>query len=462
MSKLEYAIVDIETTGGHAARSRITEIAIVVHDGTHIVERFESLVNPEMPIPFPITALTGITDEMVNSAPGFDEIAHRVYELLEGRVFVAHHVNFDYSFVRDHLEKNGYKWTAKKLCTVRLARKLRPGLSSYSLGRLCDRLEIPISHRHRAGGDADATTILFEKLLGWDTEGIIGQMLKKTSKEQQLPPHLPRAQYENLPDGPGVYYFHDRSGKPLYVGKAVNLRKRVAAHFTGHNIQAQRQHFLRDIHGVSFERCGTELMALLLECAEIKRLWPPYNRSLKRFEPKFGLFCYERLDGYMQLSVGAVPRHHQCIKTFYNQYEGISLLRKLQAQFELDFRFCSFGTRVPEQDRAGKSTEAEHFPTAAEYNQRVAAALQSLEASCTTYAIVDKGRTEDELSCVWVENATLYGMGYVPKDSDLSSPDDVRDSLTRYQGNHYMMQLISAFASRYPHKVYRPENPLPA
>src|SRR6185437_2393670 len=147
-----YAIVDIETTGSYAANNGITELAIVLYDGNKIVDRFESLVNPQMPIPRYIQVLTGILPEMMESAPLFSEMADRVYTLLKDAVFVAHNVNFDYSFIKFHLESCGYSLNSKKLCTVRLSRKLFPGLAGYSLGKLCRELNIPLENRHRAGG----------------------------------------------------------------------------------------------------------------------------------------------------------------------------------------------------------------------------------------------------------------------------------------------------------------------
>ena len=185
MKKQEYAIVDIETTGGNASDSRITEIAIIIHDGENVIERYETLVNPEKEIPIPIFALTGINNEMVANAPIFDDISEKVLEMLTDRVFVAHNVNFDYSFVRHQLEQAGFKWTAKKLCTVRAARRIRPGFPSYSLGKLCNSLDITLENRHRAGGDAAATAILFSRLLVWDDEGHIEQMIKNTAQDQR-------------------------------------------------------------------------------------------------------------------------------------------------------------------------------------------------------------------------------------------------------------------------------------
>ncbi len=156
-----YAIVDIETTGGYASAYGITEIAVYVHDGKRIVQHFETLINPQQKIPAYITALTGIDNFMVADAPFFEDVAPTIYELLSDSVFIAHNVNFDYSFVKHHLKAAGFELSAKKLCTVRLSRKTFPGLPSYSLGNVCRSLNIPIDIRHRAGGDAKATVKLF-------------------------------------------------------------------------------------------------------------------------------------------------------------------------------------------------------------------------------------------------------------------------------------------------------------
>src|SRR5439155_19762779 len=130
-----------------------------------------TLVNPNQAIPKYIQSFTGINNEMVQDAPVFEEIAEKVYTCLQGNVFVAHNVNFDYSFIKSHLEFYGYTFSAKKLCTVRLSRQIFPGLPSYSLGNLCNSLEIDLTNRHRAGGDALATVILFKKLLANDANG---------------------------------------------------------------------------------------------------------------------------------------------------------------------------------------------------------------------------------------------------------------------------------------------------
>ena len=448
---MEYAIVDIETTGGNAGNSKITEVAIIIHDGLKIVERYETLVNPQKEIPFSIFSLTGISNEMVATAPIFDEIAEKIAALLTDRVFVAHNVNFDYSFLRHQLEQAGFKWTARKLCTVRASRKIRPGFASYSLGNLCRSLAIPLENRHRAGGDATATAVLFSRLLEWDSEGIIKKMIMKTAPDQRLPPHLPPEDFERLPEKPGVYYFYNQEKKVVYVGKALNLKKRVASHFTGNNISAQRQNFLRDIHGISFEICATELMALLLECTEIKKIWPVYNRALKRFEPKFGLYEYEARNGYRYLAVGKLAKSQICIQAFDKEYEGMNTLRSVSETFGIDYRFCKYGKLAEAVFFNTVDTSA--LPNVDEHNKKVAEAVAHLVQSKTTFAIVDKGRSADERSCIWIEKGDFYGMGYFPFHMENCLPARLKEHVTPYKSNQYMMQLIRTFIKKYPDKL---------
>ncbi len=160
-----YAVVDIETSGGRAQVDKITEIAIYIHDGEKIVDEFSTLINPETYIPPFITRLTGINNEMVASAPKFYEVAKKIVLMTEGRLFVAHNAPFDYRFIQEEFKRLGYNYQRQTMCTVRMSRKIIPGMGSYSLGNLCQNLGIEINNRHRAAGDALATTKLLELLL---------------------------------------------------------------------------------------------------------------------------------------------------------------------------------------------------------------------------------------------------------------------------------------------------------
>lgn len=451
INRTEYAVVDIETTGGNADTSRITEIAVIIHNGKDVIDRWETLVNPQQHIPLYITALTGISNEMISDAPLFEEIAEQLFNMLSNRIFVAHNVNFDYSFVRHQLEETGFKWTAAKLCTVRAARKINPGLPSYSLGNLCRSLHISLENRHRAGGDADATAVLLSMLIKNDDNGEIPRMIKKTAPDQRLPPNLPPADFESLPEKPGVYYFYNAQKKVVYVGKAVNLKKRVASHFTGHKITPQRQHFLRDIHSISFEICATELMALLLEYTEIKKLWPVYNTALKRFEPKYGLYQYTARNGYRYLAVGKVSRLQQCIEVFGSVNEGVNFLRNLKDKFALDYRFCKYAVTTESEGVAVK--DLSDLPLVEAHNQLVQQAVDFVAEMKPGYYILDKGRSREERSCIWVQDGHFYGMGYISNDVVVTDTEQFKDFTTRYKSSSYIMQLISAYAVKHPEKV---------
>ncbi len=170
-----YAIVDIETTGNSYKNGQITEIAIFRYTGNEITDSFETLIKPDIDIPYFITKMTGINNKMVKDAPKFYEVARRIIEITAGCIFVAHNVHFDYRFLKEEYKRLGYNFNRKKLCTVQLSRKLLPGYPSYSLGSICSALNIDINSRHRASGDAMATVKLFEFLLQKNEEIIARQ-----------------------------------------------------------------------------------------------------------------------------------------------------------------------------------------------------------------------------------------------------------------------------------------------
>ena len=450
-----YAIVDIETTGGYAANNAITEIAIVLHDGEYEINRYITLVNPGMAIPRYVQSLTGITEDTVKDAPYFNEVASEVFQWLQGNVFVAHNVNFDYSFLKHQLAKCGYALNSKKLCTVRLSRKVFPQLPSYSLGNICRSLSIPMENRHRAGGDANATALLFKKILENDREDHIKQMLKAKGREQYLPANLPASQLDQLPMVPGVYYFHNQAGKVIYVGKAKNLLKRVTSHFSNNKPNRQKQEFLRNIYSISHTPCGTELMAFLLECIEIKRLWPIYNRSLKRFEQTFGLYLFEDRNGYFRLAIEKRKKQLQPLYTFSLLMEGQQMLRKLIKEFQLCPKLCFVQKDDGKCEGVRLNTclgACEQLETPASYNQRVKEAMDSLKIALPSFTIIGDGRNAEEQSCILVEEGRFYGMGYLPTDYSIQHPSELKNYLTPYPENDYMRGLIYQHALKWPNK----------
>jgi len=452
---MHFAIVDIETTGGHATGNGITEISIQVHDGKRTVKQYETLINPQQPIPYYIRGLTGIDDAMVANAPIFSEVAEQIYETLQGCVFVAHSVNFDYSFVKHALQSCGYELNLKKLCTVRMSRKIFPGLASYSLGKICAYHGIEINNRHRAGGDAEATVKLFELLLKHDTEDLIGKSLKRNSKEQALPPNLPREHFEQLPNAPGVYYFHNQKGKIVYVGKAVDIKKRVSSHFSNNSPNKQKQDFLRSIHGISCKPCGNELMALILESHQIRHLWPEHNRSQKRFEPVYGIMEYQDQRGFRRLALDKIRKNAQPpLIAFSNMIDGLSVLKQTAEAFDLCLRLTGIATDATAcQEKDCPCISGKKIGVAL-HNKKVAIAVQAF-SNKESFVIVEKGRSKNEIALVVVDNGTFKQMGYLPEKEFKKSKlkPAVLETLPLYRENFNIRQIISSYRERYPENV---------
>jgi len=450
-----YAIVDIETTGGYASANGITEVAIHVFDGKKVIEKFETLINPLQPIPRYIQAFTGITDKMVANAPRFDEVAEKIHSILCENIFIAHNVNFDFSFMKSHLLASGYDLNSKKLCTVRLSRKIFPGFSSYSLGNLCHSLDIRIKNRHRAGGDAEATVAVFNKLLQNDKENFIAKSLQRNSKEQSLPPNVPKQHFELLPYTPGVYYFHNAKGKIIYIGKAINIRSRVSSHFSNNSDGRQKQNFIRHIHSISFQSCATELMAQVLESTEIKKYWPQFNYSQKSREDVLGIYSFEDQNGYLRLVIEKNKKNLQPVCTFQNITEGHTILRKLIEDFSLCPKLCfmqhgsSPCTGIENNTCKGACIKKERKTT---YNKRVKKAIEELNQHIS-FAIIDKGLKEDEQSCILVHQGKFFGMGYLPSELNSINTELVKDYLTPYRANNFIQNLLMSYREKHPEKI---------
>lgn len=446
-----YAIVDIETTGGSSKSHKITEIAVIIHDGIEEVSRFETLVNPEMLVPRNITALTGISNEMVQTAPFFRDIAEKLFELLKDKVFVAHNVNFDYGFIRSHFADLGVKWNPKRLCTVRLSRKIIPGLYSYSLGKIAQQLGYQIEHRHRAMGDCEFTAILFEKLVKDDSNEHIKFALNLRSREATLPPNLSRTILDNLPETLGVYLFYDATGKVIYTGKANNIKTRVSEHFRGNTHTGYKSRFAEKIEDVKWIECPNELISLLVEAKEIKKHWPPYNRLMKRVTLNWGVFSYRDQNDYARFTIGRVGKWAKPIVSFRSQFEARQMIMKLRDEFKLCARYCDL------QELSGECAEDVHgacnkaciqLESPELYNRRHSLAIEHLTKSEGTMIIRDIGFNPEEETLVLLENGRYKGHGAVPKALEVNSVDDVLEYIETGYDDQDIQSIIRSHIHR--------------
>jgi len=410
-----YAIVDIETTGGSSRIEKITEIAIFQHDGDKITREFVTLINPERNIPYFITSLTGITNEMVENAPRFFEVAKKIIELTEGRTVVAHNARFDYSFIRQEFKSLGYNFSRNILDTVTLGRKLIPGHRSYSLGNICKDLGIMINGRHRAAGDALATVRLFETLMVKDRDlsGCSSGLIKST-RLSKLNPNLDISKIDKIPDEPGVYYFYNEKGDLIYIGKSRNLQQRIRTHLS--NNTTNRSMEMRDlIADIDWEVTGSELIALLMESSEIKKNKPVYNRAQRRTGFQWGIFRFTDHNGYINFKYGNLDCDDNPVSVFTGKERAKSMLMSLTEKYELCQKLTGlYETTGPcfhyHVGVCRGACCAKESPDT--YNERARKAGDEFVFSHRNFFIIDKGRDEEERSAIKVVNGKYSGYGY--------------------------------------------------
>lgn len=270
------AIVDLETTGGHITRDRITEIGIVLIDGNR-VERYSSLVNPGQPIPPFIENMTGISDAMVADAPQFETLAEEILQKLSGRLFIAHNARFDYGFLKNAFKRIGIKFQTEVLCSVKLSRKLYPQHYKHSLDSLIERHGIVLAERHRALADAEAVWAFLQSARQELTDIALEEATGALLAHAQVPPGIDPEVMDNLPDVPGVYLFFGEDDQPLYVGRTVNLRSGVLGYFSGEHRPGKDVRLAQQVKRIAWHETVGEFGAMLHELQLIKRLKPFLN-----------------------------------------------------------------------------------------------------------------------------------------------------------------------------------------
>jgi DNA polymerase-3 subunit epsilon len=448
---LLYAVVDIETTGNGPKGQKITEISALIFDGKKIINEFTSLVNPEQNIPAFITNLTGITNAMVRNAPKFYEIAKKVEEITKDTIFVAHNVNFDYNIIHAEFKSLGFDFKRKKLCTVRLTRKIIPGLPSYSLGNICTSENIPINGRHRAKGDAEATVELFRRLLLRDDNFTINSFLNPKSRQATLPPLLDKIVIDKLPETFGVYYFKNLAKEVIYVGKANNIKQRVISHF--YDKKKKEQTMCLETADISFTKTGSELLALLLESSEIKHIYPKFNRAQRRAGEAIGLFSYEDQKGIIHLAYNRLKLAPNAIMKYYSVAECRTHLESLCAEFELCPKYCHLQTNVSScfhyqlKECKGICCDKESIE---EYNKRVREAIKSVGIGAENLVIKEKGRTKNEIGFALILDGIYKGTGYLDasQDEGLKTPEDYQFFVDFKKDNRDIQRIIASYLKK--------------
>lgn len=324
-------------------------------------------------------------------------------------------------------------------------------MNSYSLGKLCNSLGIKLENRHRAEGDTDATVTLFQRLLNLDDDGdIFHKFINGNNQEGTFPPHLDREQFSQLPDAPGVYMFKNQARKVIYVGKAINLRKRVLSHF--YTKRSKSYLMCQEIFHIEHIPTGNELVALLQEADLIRHYYPKFNNAQKKPRKAYQILHYKNQLGIIQFAVGLVKSYDSSIVTHYNRADAVEQLEELCATHKLCPRYCSFKTGADCSSHyliKNCKGVCRNEELVSLYNIRATQAIESLRSQNPDYIIKQPGRSSDESCFVLVKEGEYQGYGYVDQYASISTIEDCEDFIDRKVANYHTNQIIKSYVKRY-------------
>lgn len=292
------SFVDIETTGSNPVSGRIIEIGILRVENNILVKTYKTLINPQKYIDPFIQNLTGISPEKLQDAPTFDQIKDEIMEILQGSIFVAHNVRFDYGFLRNEFKRFDQTFSLKHFCTVKLARLLYPGYTRYNLDSIIERFKISCENRHRAFDDAKVLWEFYQKAMTEIPAELFAKAVNVALKRPSIPLGISPAILESLPQSPGVYIFYGENGMPLYIGKSINVHDRVLSHFSSDHISSTEMKIAQQVTSIETYPTAGELGALFLESKLIKKHQPLFNRKLRNARKLIALKKIQSADGY--------------------------------------------------------------------------------------------------------------------------------------------------------------------
>jgi len=326
--KQPLAIVDVETTGGSPIGNRVIDIGIIRIEEGKIIEKFQSVIDPEQHIPDFIKGLTGIGENDINHAPTFSDIAHDIHGLLKDAVFVAHNARFDYGFIKNELKRAGISYNAKCLCTVKLSRALFPRYKRHNLSTLMERFNLECEDRHRALPDAEVVADFLSHCVKKVDQEKLDRIVVSLLQTQSLPTLVPQEKIDALPQKPGVYIFYGADGDMLYIGKSRNIRQRVLSHFSGDHTSTKEMRLTQEVADIEWIETTGDLSALLLESYMIKREQPLFNRMSRR--TKKLVVAREEADatGYKTLALETLNHIEEADSNVIGIYRSLSQAKK--------------------------------------------------------------------------------------------------------------------------------------
>jgi len=449
-----FAVIDIESTGGGHKIEKIIDIAIYVHNGNRITHSFSSLVNPGIPIPSFVKKLTGITDKMVSTAPTFNEIAATIQHITQGSIVVAHNAQYDYGILRQEFKRVGFPFKRKKLCTIKAAQKLYPNRDSYGLDSLCEEFDINVLDRHRASGDAQATVALFEELMKSDEKEIINKLINNPHVLENFAPNVSFKEVYKVPEGTGLFYFHDKDGKILMLSRSNALRDRTLQYLIKEPINKDKIKLFNEVHSVSYKLTGSELLSILLENHDINTLSPEYNKKLRiNTQQPSGIIVRKSNNGYLQLKVGKIYPKYDNIGIFDKTNQAHTKLRQLVKQHKL----CNKLVESDVKRCYCKGDCVMDKMASEEYNAKINALIKKQDRAIPSdFLIVGEGRFINEISVIGVKNKAFVGYCFLDRNTSLKNPKEIFNQIEELPNNFLSnLALQSYFPKLKKHQIIR-------
>jgi DNA polymerase-3 subunit epsilon len=434
-----YAVIDVETTGGSPAVDRIIEIAVFVYDGEKVIEKFETLLNPNRKIDPWVVKLTGITPDMVANAPTFEDIHQKLFDITQDRIFVAHNVKFDFGMIRQEFKRLGIDYMRKQLDTVNLSRKAIPGQESYSLGTLCDNLNITLENRHRASGDAEATVRLLEMILQHQSVSrFIDIELRDGLDITRLPEHLTPAHIEILPEDAGVFFFKDESDNVLFVEGSKNIRRKVIQEINKAYEHEMNKSMLDRMRSIGFELSGNELVSKLATIRYQRIQNPEYNKKIKPIHYTHGIFLEYDSDGFAHLNINTLSRATEAaVLKFPSRATALKVLNKIITDNQL---FAHLNLLKAVKEKGGNMDDFRP-----RYNIKIENSVKRFLYRNPNFFIVDRGIHPDEHSIIWVENGVYKGYGFYNPEVISPTVENLKEMVKEDEDSPDTQKLLRQF-----------------
>lgn len=383
-----FAIVDIETTGGNNIVERIIEIAIIIHNGEKVIEEYSTLINPKKKINAFISTFTGITNSMVADAPTFDEVADTINQLTHNKIFVAHNAKFDYHFIKNEFKRLNTPFQRQTLDTVQLSRKAFPKQKSYSLGKLCSALNIPIDNRHRAFGDARATAILFEKIIHHHNEDFFNHTIKQP--KLYLPHNLDIKTIEQLPEETGLYFLRDIDNSILHIDKTKNIKESIYYFYKEQPKDRYKKELFEITNSIDIELTGNELLATLLKKNYIQKHQPKYNKQQFTNDFAFGIFAENDESGFKKLMVKVIDEAESPIIKFTSKLKAEKMMHQILSNFKTMPTFKKIDSNII-------------------YNKNLDDILSKFTYPYENFFLIDEGRKFEEKCAFLIKDNIFIG-----------------------------------------------------